>query len=213
MTDVMDNAGNRTEYGFGCAEGWGVYEVVRFHSIEEISHPFKYDVVLLRRVEKGQPDLDALLDAWVTFRIAAAARWRVVHGVVVQAEEIERTRTFSLVRVVIMPPIARARHRRRCRNFVDKSLSDIFATVLENKSPAFPSGNQGLAKLSGAPAAPSTDPDWNSFNPPTGQYRLAITDTSRIDDATITPYVVQYNESDHDFLSRLLEKEGISYYF
>ena len=210
---TLENAGNKNDYVFGCAEGWDAFEVVRFHASEEISAMYAFEIVLLRRAEKGPADLDALVDAAVSLRIASSSRWRVVHGIVAEAEEIDRTSVLFLYRVLLVPHLARAAHRRRCRNFIDTSLKDILTEVLENRSPAFPSGNQGLALLSGDPTPPAAEPSFDSFKPPTASYRFALQDGARLDDATNSPYVVQYNESDFDFLNRLLEKEGIAYFF
>src|SRR5262249_18826332 len=125
----------------------------------------------------------------------------------------DRTGIIYLYRVVMMPHFVRARHRRRCRNFVDKSIKDILKVILENQSPAYPSGNAGLQLLSGDPQPPATEPDWSSFQAPTAQYPFALTDESPVTDATTSPYIVQYNETDFDFFARLCEREGISYYF
>ncbi|HEY4120279.1 MAG TPA: type VI secretion system tip protein TssI/VgrG [Byssovorax sp.] len=208
-----ENLGNRTDYAFGCAEGWKPFEVVRFHAVEEVSRLYAFEIVLLRRVENGAADLDTLLDANVSLRIASAARWRVVHGIIAEAEEIDRTSTIFLYRVLLVPQLERARHRRRCRNFVGMTLEDILVAVLENRSPAHPSGNGGLARLAGDLSRPPAQPDFTSFTPATAKYRLAITEASRITAAENSPYIVQYNESDFAFLARLCEKEGIAFYF
>jgi type VI secretion system secreted protein VgrG len=210
---TLENTGNKNDYVFGCAEGWDAFDVVRFHALEEISTTYAFEIVLLRHADKGPADLDALVDAAASLRIASTSRWRVVHGIVAEAEEIDRTPTIFLYRVLLEPHVARAKHRKRCRNFIDTSLKDILTEVLENRSPAFPNGNQGLALLSGDPTPPTAEPSFDSFSAPTASYRFALQDESRVSDATNSPYVVQYNESDFDFLNRLLEKEGIAYYF
>src|SRR5262249_10841738 len=86
----------------------------------------------------------------------------------------------------------------------------IVTSVLENRSPAYPHGNSGLRCHAGEyPGAPT----FIDFTEPVGLYRWAVADSSRISDRTVYPYVVQYNESDFTFLSRLLEHEGLTYYF
>jgi len=205
--------GNQADYVLGTPEGWDAFNVVRWHAIEAISEPFRYDITLMRSAESGPVDLDALINTGATFRIGTQERWRPVHGILAEAEEIDRTAKILLYRVLLVPPIWRARHRSRCRNFVDWTLKDIVTAVLENRSPAHPSGLKGLLPLRGDPSPPDTDPDFSSFREPIGLYRWAVSDDSRITDPTTSHYVVQYNESDFDFLSRLLEAEGLSYYF
>lgn len=200
-------------YQLGTLEGWDAFQVARFHGVEEISRPYDIEVIVLRARERGPADLDALVNAAATLRIASRDRWRVVHGILTEAEELDRTPTQTIYRLVLAPPIVRARHRRRCRNFVDRTLEDVITAVLENRSPAHPNGNGGLTKLEADPAPLSSEPDFGSFTEPRGFYKLALSDRARIQDAKVSPYIVQYNESDFDFLSRLLEREGISYTF
>jgi type VI secretion system secreted protein VgrG len=209
----FQNRGNQADYALGTTEDWGAFDVVRWHAVEEVSHPFAVDITLQRDAASGPVDLDLLLDSGASFRIASQGRWRVMHGILAEAEEIDRTAAILLYRVLLVPHVWRARYRTRCRNFVDRSVKEILTTVLENRSPAHPKGNLGLAELSGKPTPPAVSPSFKDFVEPRGLYRWAVGDETRITDATISPYVVQYNESDFDFLSRLLEQEGLSYYF
>jgi type VI secretion system secreted protein VgrG len=206
------NRGSQADYVLGTAEGWDAFGVVRWHGVEEISHPFRYDITLQRAAASGAVDLDKLLDAGATFRIATQQGWRTVQGVLAEAEEIERTDSIILYRVLLVPHFWRARYRRRCRVFVGWTLTDIISAVLENRSPVHPEGLGGLAALGNA-QAPDAEPDFSSFTPPTGSYRWNVGHTSRIGDPTVRPNVAQYNESDFDFVARLLEDEGLSYYF
>jgi type VI secretion system secreted protein VgrG len=206
------NRGNQADYVLGTAEGWDAFGVVRWHGVEEISQPFRYDITLQRAASSGPVDLDQLLDAGATFRIATQQGWRTVQGVLAEAEEIERTESIILYRVLLVPHFWRARYRRRCRVFVNRTLEDIVSAVLENRSPVHPEGIGGLVAFGDA-QAPDAEPDFSTFSPPSGSYRWNVGDTSRITDATVRPNVAQYNESDFDFVARLLEEEGLSYYF
>lgn len=207
------NRGSTADYVLGVAEGWDAFQVVRWHAIEEISRPFLYDITLMRTAAQGPADLDALLDTEATFRISTQSRWRPVHGILAEAEEVDRTAQIFLYRALLVPHFYRARYRRRCRNFHKQSLLDIVTAVLENRSPAHPKGNGGLVPFNDEPASPAPQPSFQSFVAPAGFYRWEIADPARITDPEVSPYIVQYNESDFDFVSRLLEQEGLSYYF
>jgi type VI secretion system secreted protein VgrG len=206
------NKGNQADYLLGTAEGWNAFGVVRWHGIEQISEPYRFDITLVRQVSDGAVDLDKLLDASATFRIASEDRWRTIHGILAEAEEIDRTSQIILYRVLLVPHFWRARYRRRCRNFVDKTFREIVSAVLENRSPSHPEGSGGLIRFSSA-QGPDVHPDFSSFSEPKASYRWDIVDPSRIDDRKLRPYVAQYNESDFDFVGRLLEDEGLSYVF
>lgn len=205
--------GNNPDYALGTEEGWDAFKVIRWHGVEEISRPFRFEITLLRPVESGPADLDDLIDGGASFRVFAGSRFRVVHGILTEAEELDRTEKALVYRVVLAPHLVRARLRRRCRNFVDRTLKDILTSVLENRSQVNPNGKGGLAAWSGSPEAEGASPSFDAFRAPAAFYRWAVSDESRITDATASPYIVQYNESDFDFASRLMEAEGLSYWF
>jgi type VI secretion system secreted protein VgrG len=212
MGGTARNQGNQADYMLGTAEGWNAFGVVRWHGVEELSQPYRYEITLQRQASLGPADLDALIDAAATFRVASQTAWRVVHGILAQAEEIDRTSQLILYQALLVPPFWHGRYRRRCRNFHKKSLVDIVSAVLENRSPAHPQGMGGLLRFSSA-SAPDVHPSFDSFSAPTASYRWDVKDKGRIEDSTVRPYVTQYNESDFDFVSRLLEDEGLTYYF
>jgi len=209
---AVRNQGNQADFILGTAEGWDAFGVVRWHGVEELSQPYRYEITLQRQVTNGAVDLDSLLDAAASFRIASQNTWRVVHGILAEAEEIDRTTQIILYRVLLVPFFWRARYRRRCRNFLNKSLVEIVSSVFENRSAAHPQGMGGLLTFSSA-QAPDANPSFTSFSAPTAAYRWDVKDKTRCEDRTVRPYVVQYNESDFDFVSRLLEDEGLTYYF
>lgn len=213
MVPKLDLLGNRADYVLGTTLGWDAFDVVRWRATEAISRPFRFEITLLRRAERDPVDLDALLDSGATLAVASESRWRMVHGVVTSVEELERTGVWTLHRLALEPHIVRARFRRRCRNFVDRTLEDIVTTVLENRSPARPAGHRGLSCLRGAPEPPDLQPSFAEFVEPRASYRWAVAEPERIRDASLRPYVVQYNESDLELLERLLAEAGLSYYF
>ncbi len=206
MTELQERArGNETDYVLGTELGWGAFDVVQWRGVEAMDEPFCYEIVLAREVQRGPVDLDGLLDGGATFCIATEARWRRVHGVVTQAELLDQTRTQLLYKVELMPHLARAAYRRHCRTFTDRSLREIVAEVLAGD------GAAGLVELAGLPAA-AGDPDFSgTFAAPAGMFRWAVSDRERLERPR--RFVVQYNETDLAFVSRLLEVDGIAYFF
>jgi type VI secretion system secreted protein VgrG len=214
MSDInlqSESRGSEADYVLGTPEGWDAFDVVRWHAVEAISQPFQYAITLLRLASRGDVALDGLVDAGATFRIATEGRWRTVHGIIAEAEEIDRTAKIILYRVLLVPHLWRSRHRRRCRTFVGKPLAEIVATALESRAPGKSTGTRGLTELHKEPSPPDASAKWDSFKEPSGEYRWAVSDRKRIDEPRA--HVVQYNESDFDFMARLLEEEGLSYFF
>lgn len=204
--------GAQTDYVLGTPFGWDAFQVVRWHATEGISRLFEYEVVLARDAAQGSLCVHDLVERGATFRIASAARWRPVHAMVAEAELVETTTTLDLYRLVLVPPWWRACHRMRCRSFVDRSLVEIVSAVLENRTARDPAGLHGLSPVGRDVPAPAPEqPSFASFEEPGGRYRWALVDGARAQ--ARRAHVVQYNESDFDFVSRLLEAEGISYLF
>jgi len=187
--------------------------VVRWHAVEELSKPFAYDVTLRRSSEQGPIDLGALLDTPATFAAAAEHRWRLVHGIVAEVEEVDRTAALYYYRLLLVPPFFRALHRRHCRTFARRTLKEIVTSILENRSEDGSGGAGGLIAHNGDFASPPLGRDLPAFVAPSGRYRWLVSDDSRIAHPTLYAFVVQYNETDFDFVSRLLEAEGLTYYF
>jgi len=191
---------------------WAGFSVVRFHGRERLGELYEFDITVLRKAVDGPADLDALLGSPATFLVASQSRWRHIHGILADVEELDRTREVFLYRFKLVPPIWRAKHRMRCRTFVYNTLEEIITTVLENRATVHGGEQGGLKRRAGEPTlAPA--PSFDLFTPPSGAYRLAVTDQVRLQDRSLRNYVVQYNETDFDFLSRILEEEGLSYYF
>src|SRR5262245_3698306 len=123
----------RAQYKLGTVAGWEAFEVVRWHGIEQLSAPFRFEILAHRALDRGAIDLDALIDSGASFAIATTSGgWRVVHGLLDEATELDRTSSAAVYRFVLVPHFWRARFRQRCRNFVDKTLQEIVTAVLEN---------------------------------------------------------------------------------
>lgn len=191
--------------GAAGAEGpWSHLDVVDFRGHEAMSSLYRYELTLFARAPAAEIDPHDLVRAAATLRIATRSQpeYRVVHGVVTEAEEIGPTHGGMLMRVVMMPPLARARFNKRCRIFLEKTTRQIIDAVLAGAS---------LHEMKGGSIEP--DDGAATFRPAQESYTWRITDASRIDDVAVRRYCVQYGESDFDFVARLLEEEGISFHF
>lgn len=93
---TLSGRGNRPDYLLGTQEGWGALRIVRWHSVEDISHPFRYSITLLRPRDEGAIDLDALVDTGATLCIRTSGSVRVVHGIIAEAQEVEQTRILRV---------------------------------------------------------------------------------------------------------------------
>ncbi len=212
-TRLDQDRGNVADHVLGTVEGWDAFDVVRWHGTEELSRPFEFDITLRRTADKGPVDLDALLDSGATLRVATAHRWRTVHGILAEAEEIDRTRTFLYYRLLLVPPMWRMHHRKRCRTFVYRTIKDVLTCVLENRAHPGATPVAGLLPQSGPLSGDDTEPPFGSFEEPHGRFLWRVSDERRLGNKDLHPFVAQYNESDFDFLTRWLAHEGIAYYF
>lgn len=211
---AFTHRGNQADYVLGTVRGdWTGFEVVRFHLIEELSSPFRAEILLRRHADDGPADLDELVDTGATLRIATEHRWRSIHGIITEAEEADRTDKLFYYRVVLMPHWIRAKHRIRCRTFVNQPLREILEFVLQNKTHPDITGPHGLFRRGGDPSPADAHPLFKEFQEPKGEFRLRMPELGRLKSEEFSRFVVQYNESDFDFVARLLEANGLSYYF
>src|SRR5271154_5429728 len=185
---------------------WAHLQVVRFDGREELGALYRYELTLFVRMPAPEVDPHDLIGARATLRIATLTTpaYKLVHGVIVEAEEIGPVPEGMLYRAVLMPPMVRAKHRTRCRIFLEKTTRQIINAVL-----------QGDPHLTLAPSGSTVEDDvglTSTFAPASETFCWRIEDPSRLDDPRVRPYCVQYNESDLAFVARLLEEEGITYH-
>jgi type VI secretion system secreted protein VgrG len=185
---------------------WSHLQVVRFHGREELSALSRYELTLLARAPAPEVDPHDLIGARATLRIATLTTpaYKLVHGVLIEVEELGPVPEGMLYRAVLAPPLVRAQHRTRCRIFLEKTTRQIINAVLQ--------GDPHLALDDGATVADDAG-NAASFEPAAENFCWRLEDPSRVDDARVRHYCVQYNESDLAFVARLLEEEGISYHF
>ena len=185
---------------------WGHLEIAQIRGVEAISSPYRYELFVLARDPAPEINPDDVVRMRGTLRIATKTDppFRVVHGIISEAEEIGPTQAGMLYRLVLSPPIVRAQHRERCRIFLEKTTRQIIDAVLL--------GDLDLGRDDGASVEPDGG-DMLRYETPKELFAWRATDTSRIDQVAARPYCVQYNESDFAFVSRLLEEEGIAYHY
>ena len=183
---------------------WAHLRVARFTGHEALSLLYRYEIIVLARPD-ARPELADLVDRRCALRIATLSTpaSKIVHGVIVEAEEIADHPEGRTYRLVVMPPWARARHRRSCRIFLDKTTRQIVEAVL--------TGDPRMQLHAGDAIEP--DDGAADYQPALERFEWRIEDPSRLDSARVRPYCVQYNESDWALISRLLEEEGITYHY
>jgi type VI secretion system secreted protein VgrG len=190
------------------AEGspWAHLQIVRFHGREAISALYRYELTLLAREPGAEVDLGVLVGARATLRMATLTQpaYRLVHGIIAEAEEIGPVPEGMLYRAVLAPPLVRAQHRTRCRLFLEKTTRQIIDAVLL--------GDPELRRDDGCAVVEDVGVS-ASFTPAAEVFAWRLGDPARLDDALARPTCVQYNESDLAFVARLLEEEGVGYHF
>jgi type VI secretion system secreted protein VgrG len=185
---------------------WGHLEVLWFRGHEGISELYRYEITVLAKTPNADVELDKLIGARATLRIRTYAEpaYRLVHGVITEAEDLSSVPEGMVYRLVLMPPLARATHRQRSRIFLDKTIRRIVDAVVTS--------DPNYVKVDGVSVDPVEVAD-PSFTPAKDRYTWRISDTPRLDQTNTRPFCVEYVETDHNFMSRLLEDEGVSYHF
>jgi len=187
---------------------WMHLRVLELRGEEALSRPYHFELELVGLDDAPEVDVDQLIGARASLLIATRVEpaYRIVHGLVVEAEQLGQITGGTRYRVVLAPPFMRAGLMRKSLIYVDKTLSQIIDSTLSRQSLG-----AGLVKESERGGAVSGDR--SGYTPANATYGWRILDEVRLTDPEARPYCVQYDESDLDFVSRLLEEEGISYHF
>ncbi len=167
------------------ATGGKNFSVVSFTANEAISRLFRYEIeIKISRAKSIAIDLDELLNSPARFETEAFGEVFPVHGILASIDELQTAHDFIHYRVVLAPRLWWLSIYKTNEIYTDETtVVDVLRAVLTHP-------NVGLSE--------GIDFDLSFIN--TGQ--LLNRD-----------YRCQFAESDFDFLSRLMENEGIFYYF
>ena len=190
---------------------WRHLRVVELRGEEALSRPFWFELDVVHDMAGADVDVHELVGSPVALKMFTRTEpsHRVVHGVITDAVqlELEGSHHAARYRITMRPPWMRAALMRKSIIYLEKTLRQIIEKVLERTS-------LGAALSKSSAVRPLTaSGDLDSYRTPSLTYAWAMEDVSRLDDPTTRPYCVQYDESDIDFVARLLEEEGIAYHF
>jgi type VI secretion system secreted protein VgrG len=161
------------------------WRVRRFFLSEGLSQCYEATLDILNT--RATANSDELLGQQFSLHITrAGAVERLVHGVVDRVEYIGVTAEKLMVRIHVVPAFRLLSHRTDCRIFPDQSVPEILETVIK----------AGLGTFEREV-----------------ELRDGLTAEERDDHYPKRDYCVQYNESDLDFVTRLMEEEGITFFF
>jgi type VI secretion system VgrG family protein len=164
------------------------FRVIGFKGHEEISRPFRFEIELAS--EKSDIDVEEIL-RWPAFlAIERDGGIRRIHGVLGEFEQMrEGPLDLYHYRAVLVPRLWLLSMSSQNQIYQNKSVPQIIEEELKGTR------NKGPAELATAGLT-------------AGDFELRLTRKY-----SAREYTVQYQESDLDFISRLMEHEGIFYFF
>jgi type VI secretion system secreted protein VgrG len=192
----------------GGEDPWLHLRVEEAHGVEEISQLYRWDLHLIRTPEAPPISVASLIDqpAALAFFTNTFPSNRLIHGIITGAEEVEQEDQGYFFRVTMEPFLMRASLMRKSVIYLEKTIRQIVDQVLSRKL-----GGLGLDQTSHRDEVGESDLAGIKLGK--SGYAWRLQDTRRVDDPLVLPYCVQYQETDFDFLNRILENEGISYHF
>ena len=164
------------------------FDVIGFKGEEAISRPYRFEIDLV--ADTPDIDMEKLLLSRATLSIEKGDQERKIHGVVAECDLLNAMPDQRFhYRVVLVPRFWLLSLSRQNQIYQHLSVPDIVSHEIQATT-AKGATRDASAGLSG-----------DDF-----ELRLTRTYASR-------EYTVQYKESDLDFVSRLMEHEGIFYFF
>ena len=164
------------------------FRVIRFNGQEEISQPFRFEIELVS--DNADIDPDEVIQWPASLTIERDGKRRMIHGVLSEFEQQHETALdLHFYRAVLVPRLWLLSMSQQNQIYQDKSVPEIVEEELKGTK------DKGPAGLAAA-------------NLTTKDFELRLTRKYQKRE-----YVVQYGESDLNFISRLMEHEGLFYFF
>ncbi len=188
---------------------WRHLRVLSLSGHEALSQLYSFALELVHDGAGADVDVDDLVGAAAALKIRTLTTpaWRIVHGVVASAQQLSDAREGARYRVLLRPPFLRAVMMNKSMIQLERTIQQAIDRTLQRKSLG-----AGLA-LADAGKTLATGESLDSYVTPRLSYLWRLVDDARVTDPKARPYNVQYDESDWNFVSRLLEEEGIAYHF
>jgi type VI secretion system secreted protein VgrG len=184
---------------------------VSYRGAESLSELYAVEIELAAQADGPELSARELVGACAALKMETRTepRHRLIHGVVRSATELDLVDPTgpARLRLELAPPLLRATMMPKSAVYLHQTLRQIVDAVLQR-------GEQGAAlePSSSAPPLLATE-QLERYAPPRQSYCWRVRDTRRLDAVEARPFCVQYDESDFDFVARLLEEEGIAYHF
>ncbi len=187
------------------------FSVIEFEGVEKISTPYRFELILASNDPEIKPDDILSNPATLTVRqsqlftenqafqeiYTGGAGDSPFHGIVVEFEQMQQVGDLTFYKAVLVPRIWWMTIDCQNQVYIDQSVPEIIELELKQ------------ANLS-----PGTDFEFRLQNWPVQALSDAV-GYGGLDDKSFPRwhYVCQYGESSLDFINRLMERDGLYYYF
>lgn len=176
------------------------FTVVDFQGTEAISSLYQFDIGL--KCEAGVVSLESLLGATATLSLTQGATSNSYSGMLAWAQQQQQAGGYDYYRVLLVPPAWRLALNTTTAAFVGDAHPTIVETVLGNGSITTGGGELDVNGIVGGIAPSSTDAQSAQSTQGSTTYTYPVYD-----------FTCQYAETDLSFVCRLLEYDGIYFYF
>ena len=185
------------EFSFNSAAyaGQDLFTVVDFQGTEAISTLYQFNIGL-KCIATQAIDLKELLAAGATLSIEQGTTTNSYSGILAWVEQQQQAGGYNYYRVLLVPPAWRLSRNITTAGFVGENHPSIVETVLTNASITTAGEELDVSGVTGTKApSPPSDSDTTVYTYP------------------LYDFTCQYAESDLNFVSRLMEYDGIYFYF